>query len=83
MSKKVQATTEELNDISIYASDIIQRRAEAVGSLKMIDIALEDDEKRFQSDMIWALRNAIRNIEATTADAFNITEKIETFEEIK
>jgi len=82
MSRRtIPVTTERLEAISNKASDVIQKTAEAVGTLKMIDLHL--DEKDFDSDVLWALRNAIRNIEGATDDGANITDTIEQFKEIR
>jgi uncharacterized lipoprotein NlpE involved in copper resistance len=80
--KTMPVTTERLEMINKTASDIIQKTAEAVGTLKMLEMTLEEHEKFFQSNELWALRNAIRNIEATTDDAADITETIDQFKEI-
>lgn len=84
MSRRtIPVTTERLEELSNRASDIIQKTAEAVGTLKIIDEFLEENEATFQSKMVWALRNAIRNIESATEDAAEITDAIEQFVEIK
>lgn len=84
MSRRiVPVTTKSLEDLSTIASDIVQKTAEAVGTLNMIDEFLEEHEKTFQSNTVWALRNAIRSIESATSDAAEITDTIEQFEEIK
>lgn len=84
MSRRtIPVTTERLEEISNIASDIVQKTAEAVGTLKIIDEWLEEYEATFQGKMVWALRNAIRNIESATEDAAEITDAIEQFEEIK
>lgn len=83
MSRKtVPVTTERLEQISSTASKVIQKTAEAVGSLKLIEKALEQHDLFFQGDEIWALRNAIRNIDSATNDAAEITDTIEQFKEI-
>lgn len=84
MSRRTMpVTTERLEELSSKASDIIQKTAEAVGTLKIIDEFLEENEATFESRTVWALRNAIRNIESATEDALWITDTIEQFEEIK
>ena len=84
MSRRtIPVNTERLEEISKTASSVIQKTAEAVGTLKMIDFHLEEQEISFDSDIIWALRNAIRNIDSATEDAGEITDTIEQFEEIK
>ena len=83
MSRRtIPVTTKRLEEISTKASDVIQKTAEAVGTLKMMDVLLEENEEYFQSDMVWALRNAIRNIESATDDAGEISDTIEQFKEI-
>ena len=77
MRRHIPVTTERLEELSNTASDIMQKNAEAAGTLKMIDATLEEHEKLFQGDEVWALRNAIRNIESAIEDAANITDSIE------
>ena len=81
--KKVPVTTEKLNEISGKASDIIQKNAEVVGILKVIDLAVEQLERSFDDDVVWALRSATRSLESAIEDAAHITDTIEHFEEIK
>lgn len=81
--KHIPVPEESLKEIIKTSSEIIQKTSEAEGTLNMIDSALEENEENFQSDMLWAIRNAIRNISSASADALDIIEKIETFEEIK
>ena len=84
MSRKtIPVTTKRLEEISKTTSSVIQKTAEAVGTLEMIALYLEEHEASFDSHVIWALRNAIRNIDSATDDAGDITDTIEQFKEIE
>ncbi len=83
MRRSVPVTTERLEEINGAASDIVQMSAEARGTLMVIDTALEEIEDRVGSEVLWALRNALRNIEDANKIAFEIVDKIEQFEEIE
>ena len=83
MRRSIPVTTERLEEINDSVSDIVQKTAEARGTLMMIDTVLEEIEDRVGSDVLWTLRNAIRNIDGVNKDALEIVNKIEQFEEIK
>ncbi len=77
--KKVPVTTEKLNEIRGKASDVIQKNAEVVGILKVIDLAIEQLAQTFEDDVVWALRSATRSLESAIEDAAHITDTVETF----
>ncbi len=83
MRRHIPVTTERLEDISDTASDIVQKSAEARGTLMIIDTILEEIEHRVGTDVLWSLRNAIRSIESINKDAFEIVDDIEQFDKIK
>ena len=83
MRRHIPVTIERLKELSSKASDIIQKNAEAAGTLKMIDAFFHEHETLFQNDELWALRNAVRNIESAIENAADITDTIEEFKGIQ
>jgi len=78
----LKAIDERLKEFSSKASSIIQKNTEAAGTLKMIDAVLHEIEDHTNSDMLWALRNVIRNIESAVEDAADISEIIEEIQNV-
>ncbi len=73
----------------LKASDVIQRTAEAAGTIRILDASLEDmdtdsykERGVFVSDELWALRNAMRNVEDATEDAGRITDLLEDVQRV-
>ena len=58
-----QATEEQLKSMEDHAYNIIQKTAEAKGVISTTDIALEQYEKTLDSEIVWALRGAVRHLE--------------------
>ena len=58
-----QVTEERLKAMEDHAYNIIQKTAEAKGVISTTDIALEQYEKTLDSEIVWALRGAVRHLE--------------------
>ena len=73
----------------LKASDVIQRTAEAAGTIRMLDASLEDMDTNSYKERgvhieseLWALRNAMRNVEDATEDAGQITDLLEDVQRV-
>ena len=83
MRRHIPVTTRKLEELRSSASEVIQKNAEAVGILNMIEESLQQSKKRADSEMVWALRASYRMFNDAIEDAAHIIDTIEQFEEIK
>ena len=75
MSTAAQKTA--LDHIALKASDIIQKTAEVVGTLRVIDFYAEENPGEIPDAVLWSIRHAYRTIEDATKDAGIITDTSE------
>ena len=69
----------KLDEVIARASEIMEKTAEAAGTIKMLDMYLEETDT-IDAALSWSLRNVLRNIEGATDDAAKVVEVIETIQ---